>query len=80
MPPSGDTHDQILARMDVLDSRITELETAAKGVIAAFAAAQGAFTVLETIGRLAKPLAWLTTMAAIAGFAWMELKRRLFGG
>jgi hypothetical protein len=47
-----------------------------KDVVAAFAAAQGAFKVLETLSKLAKPLLWIGGLVAAVATFWDHFKVR----
>lgn len=51
-----------------------KIETNTKGVVEAFEAAAGAFKVLETIGKLAKPLAWIGGIAVTILTFWNSWK------
>ena len=72
MPP--DNHrdiliklEQISASVDVLGSRIENLEKDTEGVLDTFGALQGGFKVLQWIGRLAVPVTAI-------GAAWASIK------
>lgn len=54
-----------------------KIETNTKGVVEAFEAAAGAFKVLETIGKLAKPLAWIGSIAIAITTFWNSWKASL---
>lgn len=63
------THREIYDRLVAVETKVDALSTNTDGVVAAFAAAQGAFKVLETLSKLAKPLLWIGGLvAAIAVF------------
>lgn len=53
------THREIYDRLVAVESKVDALTKNTENVTAAFTAAQGAFKVLETLGKLAKPLLWL---------------------
>lgn len=53
------THREIYDRLVAVESKVDTLAASTNGVVAAFAAAQGAFTVLETLSKLVKPLLWI---------------------
>ena len=53
------THREIYDRLVAGEVKVDALTESTKDVTAAFTAAQGAFKVLETLSRLAKPLLWL---------------------
>ena len=63
------THREIYDRLVAVEAKVDNLTTSTKDVTEAFAAAQGAFKVLETLSKLAKPLLWIAGLvAAIAVF------------
>lgn len=63
------THREIFDRLIAVEAKVDKIEANTEGMVAAFSAAQGAFTVLEWLAKAAKPLLWLiglfTAMAAI---------------
>jgi hypothetical protein len=63
------THREIYDRLVAVEGKVDALTESTKDVTTAFAAAQGAFKVLETLSKLAKPLLWIGGFfAAIAVF------------
>lgn len=68
------THREIYDRLIAVESKVDALTESTKDVTEAFNAAQGAFKVLETLSRLAKPLLWLIGLAAAATAFWSSLK------
>ena len=63
------THREIYDRLVAVEGKVDALTSSTKNVTEAFAAAQGAFKVLETLSKLAKPLLWIGGLiAAIAVF------------
>jgi hypothetical protein len=63
------THREIYDRLLAVEAKVDALTNKTKDVTEAFAAAQGAFKVLETISKLAKPLLWLGgCVVAVAAF------------
>ena len=63
------THREIYDRLVAVEAKVDAINTNTEGVVAAFAAAQGAFTVLEWMAKAVKPLLWLAAGAsAIALF------------
>lgn len=70
------THREIYDRLVAVEGKVDLLTENTKDVTAAFAAAQGAFKVLETLSRLAKPLLWLGGLfVAVAAF-WDSFRSR----
>lgn len=53
------THREICDRLIAVEAKVDILTKNTKDVTEAFVAAQGAFRVLETLGKLIKPLLWL---------------------
>jgi len=63
------THKEIYDRLVAVEGKVDNLSNSTKDVTEAFNAAQGAFKVLETLSKLAKPLLWIGGLiAAIAIF------------
>jgi hypothetical protein len=63
------THREIYDRLVAVEAKVDALSDSTKDVTTAFMAAQGAFKVLETLSKLAKPLLWIAGLiAAIAVF------------
>lgn len=63
------THREIYDRLVAVETKVDAISTNTDGVVAAFAAAQGAFTVLEWIAKAVKPLLWIgACVSAIALF------------
>ena len=70
------THREIYDRLVAVEGKVDALGESTKDVVSAFAAAQGAFKVLETLSRLAKPLLWLGGLfVAVAAF-WEHFRSR----
>lgn len=70
------THREIYDRLVAVEVKVDALTESTKDVTAAFNAAQGAFKVLETLSKLAKPLLWLGGLF-VAGMAlWDSFKAR----
>jgi hypothetical protein len=68
------THREIYDRLVAVEAKVDGIAGNTKDVVAAFAAAQGAFKVLETLSHLAKPLLWLGGLfVAVAAF-WDHFK------
>jgi|TARA_R110000796_G_scaffold59629_6_gene137606 hypothetical protein len=68
------THKEIYDRLVAVEEKVDNLTESTKDVTAAFVAAQGAFTVLETLSRLAKPLLWLGGLIVAVSTFWDHLK------
>jgi hypothetical protein len=70
------THREIYDRLVAVEGKVDLLTKNTKDVTAAFAAAQGAFKVLETLSRLAKPLLWLGGLFVAAAAFWEYFRNR----
>jgi len=70
------SHKQIYDRLLAVEAKVDEIDNNTKGLVAAFNAAQGAFTVVEFLGKLAKPLLWLAGVIALVGTVWQGLVKK----
>ena len=70
------THREIYDRLVAVEGKVDALTESTKDVTAAFAAARGAFVVLETLGKLAKPLLWLGGLLAAVVTFWDSFRSR----
>lgn len=70
------SHKQIYDRLVAVEAKVDEIDNNTKGLVTAFNAAQGAFTVLEFLGKLAKPLLWLAGVIALVGTVWQGLIKK----
>jgi hypothetical protein len=73
------TYREIYDRLVAVESKVDALKKDAEtleDVKKAFVAAQGAFKVLETISRLAKPLLWIGGLFVAAMAFWDAFKAR----
>lgn len=63
------THKEIYDRLVMVETKVDQLDANTNDMVAAFNAAQGAFTVLEWIAKAVKPLLWIgAVVSAIALF------------
>jgi len=60
------SHNEIYERLIAVEAKVDKVAKDTEGMVAAFNAASGAFTVLEWIAKVAKPLLWI--VATIAAF------------
>lgn len=58
------SHKEIYERLCKVESKVDKVAKDTEDVVAAFKAAAGAFTVLEWLAKLAKPILW--TVGAVA--------------
>jgi hypothetical protein len=70
------THKEIYDRLVAVEVKVDAIASGTKDVVAAFAAAQGAFTVLETLSKLAKPLLWIGGLVTAVVAFWDHFKVR----
>lgn len=68
------TRREIFERLIAVEQKVDKIETNTAGMVAAFNAAQGAFTVLEWLAKLAKPLLWIGALATAVVAAWDHIK------
>ena len=66
------THKEIYDRLVSVEDKVDRIDENTKEVTAAFAAAKGAFIVLELIGKIAKPILWITGVCATIALLWHE--------
>lgn len=70
------THREIYDRLVAVEGKVDVIAGNTAAVVKAFDAAQGAFAALETLGKLAKPLLFISGLfVAVAAF-WDHLKVR----
>lgn len=70
------THKEIYDRLVQVEQKVDHLDEKTGQVVTAFAAAQGAFLVLEFIGKLARPLLWMMGVGAAIVVLWEEFWKR----
>tara|TARA_R110000803_G_scaffold145396_1_gene211208 strand:+ start:196 stop:420 length:225 start_codon:yes stop_codon:yes gene_type:complete len=58
------THNEIYNRLVAVESKVDKVSKDTEDVVAAFHAAQGAFTVLDWISKAAKPILWVCGLIA----------------
>ena len=64
------SHNEIYERLCKVEAKVDKVAEDTEGMVAAFNAASGAFTVLEWIAKIAKPLLWIVaTVAALVTVA-----------
>lgn len=70
MEPKDVSHNEIYERLCKVEAKVDKVAEDTEGMVAAFNAASGAFTVLEWIAKIAKPLLWIVaTVAALVTVA-----------
>lgn len=70
------TQKQIYDRLVAVEAKVDEIDNNTKGLVVAFNAAQGAFTVLEFLGKLAKPILWVIGLIGLVSIAWQGLFKK----
>jgi len=53
------SHREIYERLCKVEEKVDKVSTDTEGMVSAFQAAQGAFTVLDWIAKVAKPILWV---------------------
>jgi hypothetical protein len=68
------SHREIYDRLIAVEHKVDKIDRATADVVAAFSAAQGAFTVLEWLGKLAKPILWVGGVITAVGIIWQNFR------
>ena len=68
------SHLEIYNRLVAVESKVDKIDKSTTNVVAAFVAAQGAFTVLEWLGKIAKPLLWVGGVITAVGILWQNFR------
>lgn len=68
------SHAEIYSRLILVEQKVDRIDKNTQGVVAAFQAASGAFLVLETLGKLAKPIIYLSGLCVAATIYWQTFK------
>lgn len=68
------SHREIYDRLLAVEHKVDKIDKATTDVVSAFNAAQGAFAVLDWLGKLAKPILWVGGLVAAAGVLWQNFK------
>jgi hypothetical protein len=58
------SHNEIYERLCKVEAKVDKVAKDTEGMVSAFNAASGAFTVLEWLAKVAKPLLWIGGCAA----------------
>jgi len=69
------THKEIYDRLLAVETKVDNLVEDSKEVVAAFNAAQGAFTVLGWLASAAKPMLWIA--GVLSAFSFMISEYRM---
>lgn len=68
------SHAEIYARLMLVEEKVDRIDQNTQGVVAAFQAASGAFLVLETLGKLAKPILYVGGLCTAFAIYWQTVK------
>lgn len=68
------THKEIYDRLVMVETKVDQLDANTNDMVAAFNAAQGAFTVLEWIAKAVKPLLWIGAVVSALALFIQEYK------
>lgn len=68
------THKEIYDRLLQVEAKVTRIDDNTAGMVTAFKAAEGAFTVLEWLAKLAKPILYIGAAITAAGIVWQNLR------
>lgn len=68
------SHREIYDRLIAVEQKVDKIDRATADVVAAFGAAQGAFTVLEWLGKLARPVLWVGAVITAVGILWQNFR------
>lgn len=70
------THKEIYDRLLEVEKKVDGLDKSTKEVVEAFVTAKGAFTVLEWIAKVAKPILWIVGVCTGIAILWGEFWKR----
>jgi len=68
------SHAEIYARLMLVEEKVDRIDRNTEGVVAAVQAASGAFLVLETLGKLAKPILYVGGVCVALAIYWQTFK------
>ena len=68
------SHNEIYERLCKVEAKVDKVATDTEGMVEAFHAAQGAFTVLEWIAKVAKPIIFIGSVIAGVAALWHNHK------
>lgn len=71
------THREIFDRLVAVEAKVDNIDENTRGMVAAFQAAQGAFTVLDWLAKAAKPILWIVAAATAIIVALENLRTPL---
>jgi hypothetical protein len=68
------SHNEIYERLCKVEAKVDKMATDTEGMVSAFHAAQGAFTVLDWLARVAKPIIFIGSIIAAVAAMWHQQK------
>jgi hypothetical protein len=68
------SHAEIYERLILVEQKVDRIDKNTEGVVTAFQAASGAFLVLETLGKLAKPIIYVGGVCVAIAIYWQTVK------
>lgn len=68
------THREIYDRLVKVESKVNRIDENTAGMVSAFKAAEGAFTVLDWLAKLAKPILYVGGVIAAVGVVWQNYR------
>lgn len=68
------SHAEIYARLIAVEHKVDNINQRTQDVVDAFNAAQGAFTALEFLAKIAKPVLWIAGLVAAVSAFWSNYK------
>ena len=74
MTPIEVTHNEIYERLVKVEAKVDKITSDTEDMVAAFHAAQGAFTVLEWVAKVAKPIIFIGSVIAGIAALWHSHK------
>jgi hypothetical protein len=69
------THKEIYDRLLAVEKKVDAIDTNTRGMVDAFNAAQGAFTVLDWMAKAVKPILWLVAAGAVVATVFDQWKK-----
>lgn len=70
------THKEIFDRLIKVEQKVDRIDQNTAGMVEAFRAAHGAFTVLEWIAKVAKPILWVVGSATALIAVWDHFRHK----
>jgi hypothetical protein len=70
------SHKDIYDRLIAVELKVVDIDNNTKDLVQGFQAAKGAFTVLEWIARIAKPILWIGGVVGMLGVMWSGFTKK----